>query len=48
MAQYHDLSELKKLSRDIKAQAKAEEEARRKAQPSRGSSTRRARPSAPP
>ncbi len=32
MAQYHDLSELKKLSRDIKAQAKAEEVARRKAQ----------------
>lgn len=30
MAQYHNLSDLKKLSRDIKAQAKAAEEARKK------------------
>ena len=31
MAQYHDLSDLKKLSRDLKAQAKAVEEAKKKA-----------------
>ena len=31
MAQYHDLSDLKKLSRDLKAQAKAAEEAKKKA-----------------